>query len=217
MAMSGAAYYQRDFWSKENLKFSQPHFRMDKAARIIRRIAGGREADLLDIGCGPAALSRLLPPSLHYYGIDMAIQKPAPYLLESDIMTEPIAFGGRHFDIIVAQGVFEYLPGVQDQKFAEIAAILKPGGTFLVTYWNYAHRNTMVYHAHTNVQPIGDFLASLARHFRVDRSFPASHNWYHGAPSMAFNKALNMRLNVNIPVLSPLLAVEYFALCSPRD
>jgi hypothetical protein len=34
---------------------------------------------------------------------------------------------------------------------------------------------------------------------------------------MAFNKALNMRLNVNIPVLSPLLAVEYFALCSPRD
>ena len=215
--MSDAAYYQRDFWSKENLKFSQPHFRMDKTARIIRRIAGeprGRPAGhRLRSGCAEPAAAAQLALLRHRHGHPEA----GPYLLESDIMTEPIAFGGRHFDIIVAQGVFEYLPGVQDQKFAEIAAILKPGGTFLVTYWNYAHRNTMVYHAHTNVQPIGDFLASLARHFRVDRSFPASHNWYHGAPSMAFNKALNMHLNVNIPVLSPLLAVEYFALCSPRD
>jgi SAM-dependent methyltransferase len=208
-------YYQRDFWSKENLKFSQPHYRMEKAVRIINKVAQGQERELLDIGCGPAALMHLLPPGIHYYGIDMAIQEPAPNLAEADIIKTPIRFGDKRFDIIIAQGVFEYVPGVQSQKFSEIAEILNPGGTFIVTYWNYAHRNRKVYHAHSNVQPFGDFQQDLARHFTVDRFFPASHNWYHGSPSLKLNKAINMRINLNIPVLSPLLAVEYFVLCSP--
>lgn len=209
-------YYQRDFWSTENLKFSKPHYRMEKAARIINKIAAGGERELLDIGCGPAALRHLLSPGIHYHGIDMAIQVPAPDLTEADVVSTPIRFGEKTFDIIIAQGVFEYVPEVQVQKFGEIAKILRPGGTFIVTYWNYAHRNAMVYHAHTNVQPIKDFRRDLERHFTVERSFPASHNWYHGSPSMALNKAINMRINVRIPLISPLLAVEYFFLCSPR-
>ncbi len=208
-------HYQRDFWSKENLKFSEPHYRMEKAARIINGFARDRERDLLDIGCGPAALRHLLPPSIHYYGIDMAIQEPAPYLGEANILETPIGFGDKHFDIVLAQGVFEYLPDVQSQKFAEIADILKPDGLFLVTYWNYSHRNTMVYHAHTNVQSLMVFRRDLERRFTVKRYFPASHNWHHGSPSMRFNKALNRHLNVNLPVISPLLAVEYFFVCSP--
>jgi SAM-dependent methyltransferase len=215
-AENAARYYGREFWSKENLKFRRPHYRMEKAVRIISRLARGRERDLLDIGCGPAALMHLLPPGIHYYGIDMAIQEPAPNLIEADIIRTPIEFAGRKFDIILAQGLFEYVPQVQSQKFSEIAKILRPGGTFIVTYWNYAHRNTKVYHAHTNVQPFGDFRRDLEQHFRVDRFFPASHNWYHGSPSMRFNKALNMRLNMNIPVISPLLGVEYFVLCALR-
>lgn len=47
-----AQYYGRDFWSEENLGFSQPHYRMEKAMRIINNVARGRERDLLDIGCG---------------------------------------------------------------------------------------------------------------------------------------------------------------------
>jgi SAM-dependent methyltransferase len=215
-AENAVKYYRRDFWSKENLKFSQPHYRMEKAGRIINKVAGGRERDLLDIGCGPAALRYLLPPTIHYHGIDMAIQEPAPNLLEADIVRTPIEFAGQKFDIIIAQGLFEYVPEVQSQKFSEIAAILRPGGTFIVTYWNYAHRNPKVYHAHSNVQPFENFRHDLEKHFSVDRYFPASHNWYHGAPSMRINKALNMRINMNIPVISPLLGVEYFVLCSPR-
>jgi len=215
-AMQTAHYYQRDFWSKENLKFSQPHYRMEKVARIINGIAKGKECDLLDIGCGPAALMHLLPPGVHYYGIDMAIQDPAPNLAEADIVKTPIRFADKRFDIVVAQGVFEYVPEVQSQKFAEIAEILNPGGTFIVTYWNYAHRNPVVYHAHRNVQPLADFRRDLAQHFSVNRFFPASHNWYHGSPSMKLNKVVNMRLNVNIPLISRILAVEYFFLCSPR-
>jgi SAM-dependent methyltransferase len=209
-------YYQRDFWRKENLKFSQPHYRMEKAVRIINRVARDKECELLDIGCGPAALMHLLPPSIHYHGIDIAIHDPAPNLAEADIVSAPIRFADKQFDIIIAQGVFEYVPGVQCQKFAEIAQILKPGGTFIVTYWNYAHRNPKVYHAHSNVQPFGDFRQDLARYFTVGRFFPASHNWFHGSPSVKLNKAVNMHINMNIPVISPLLAVEYFVLCSPH-
>jgi SAM-dependent methyltransferase len=215
-AESAVQDYGREFWSEENLKFSRPHYRMEKALRIIKNLAEGRECDLLDIGCGPAALMDELPPTIHYCGIDLAIREPAQNLIEADILRDPIAFNDKNFDIIIAQGVFEYLPEVQARKFAEIAKILRPGGTFIVTYWNYAHRNPKVYGAHTNVQSFGEFRRDLERHFRVDRFFPASHNWYHGSPSMRFNKALNMRVNINIPVVSSLLGVEYFVLCSRR-
>lgn len=50
-------YHKRDFWATENRKFVQPHFRMRKVAREVRRVIRGRECDLLDIGCGPAALA----------------------------------------------------------------------------------------------------------------------------------------------------------------
>ncbi len=210
-----APYYQRDFWSTENLKFRQPHYRMEKAVRIITDFARDRECDLLDIGCGPATLMHMLSSNIHYYGIDIAIQEPAPNLSETDIVKAPIRFADKTFDIVHAEGVFEYLPEVQSQKFAEIADILKPGGLFIVTYWNYAHRNAVVYHAHSNVQSVADFRRDLARYFVINRYFPASHNWYHGSPSMKFNKALNRNLNINIPVISRLLGVEYFFLCSP--
>ena len=135
-----AQLYKKDFWSKENLKFSEPWYRIEKSARLISRLAGGRECSLLDIGCGPAALMRMLPPNVHYYGIDIAIQEPAPNLIESDILKNPIRFGDKRFDIIIAQGVFEYLGEVQSQKFAEIAEILNEDGTFIVSYTNFRHR-----------------------------------------------------------------------------
>ena len=206
----------RDFWSSENLKFSRPHFRMQKVARLIATIAGDRQLQLLDIGCGPAALRGLLPGGVRYRGVDIAIQAPGPELVEADLLDGPIPFGDEAFDIVVAQGVFEYLPGVQSQRLAEIARLLTPGGTFVVTYWNYAHRNPKVYHAHTNVQRVADFRRDLEKYFTVDRAFPVSHNWYHGSPSMAWNKAINLRLNANLPVVSSFLGVEYLFVCVPR-
>lgn len=214
---SNARYYKRDFWSQENLKFSQPHYRLEKSARIIRRIAHGKECTLLDVGCGPAALMRLLPPSIQYYGIDMAIHEPAPNLIEADILKTPISFAGKRFDIIIAQGVFEYLGEFQSQKLAEIAALLNENGIFIVSYWNYGHRNKHVYWAHSNVQSLDDFRNDLACYFNIDRFFPSSHNWQHSSPNRKLNTAINMHMNMNIPIVSPILAVEYFFLCSARD
>jgi SAM-dependent methyltransferase len=212
-----AERYKKDFWSEANLVFSQPHYRLEKALRIIEGLARGKECSLLDVGCGPATLMRLLPPNIHYYGIDLDTHGQAPNLMEADLLEAPIGFNGKKFDIVLAQGFFEYVGSLQAQKFAEIADILSGNGKFIVSYWNYKHRNTQTFCAHSNIQPVGDFRKDLERHFTVDRFFPASHNWYHGSPSMRLNKAINMHVNVNIPLISPLLAVEYFFICSRRD
>lgn len=209
-------YYKRDFWSEENLKFTRPHFRMRKCARMINKMARGRERDLLDIGCGPAALSKLLDSNIHYYGIDIAIHEPAPNLLEADLLAAPVKFGDKQFDIVVVQGVFEYVGDFQARKLAEISELLRPGGTFIVSYMNFGHRKKDIYWPYSNVQQIREFRASLARYFQVDRSFPVGHNWNHSAPQKKWLQAIQMPVDLNIPLISPVLASEYFFICSPR-
>jgi SAM-dependent methyltransferase len=213
---SEARYYKRDFWAKENLDYAKPHFRLEKSARIINRLARGRDLDLLDIGCGPATLMRFLDRNIRYHGIDIAIQDPAPNLIQSDLMENPVEFYGRKFDIILAQGFFEYAGVLQEQKFAEIRNVLKDTGTLVVTYVNFSHWNTQIYWPYSNVQQPSDFRRSLSRFFGITRSFPTAHNWNHSEPNRRFMTASQMRLNVNIPFLSPKLAVEYFYVCTPK-
>lgn len=211
-----AALYKKDFWDEENPKFSEPWYRLEKAARIISRLASTNQCSLLDIGCGPGTLMRLLPANVHYYGIDIAIHNPAPNLIEADLIESEIAFGDKRFDLIAALGVFEYLGQAQSRKFAEIARVLNDGGKFFVTYTNFGHRKKQIYEAFSNVQPLDSFRRDLRRYFNIDESFPASHNWRHSQPSRGLIKAANMRVSVNVPFLSPLLAVDYFFICSPR-
>ena len=209
-------YYKRDFWSDENAKYVPPHYRMEKCAKIANRIAGRGPCDLLDIGCGPATLGRLLAPNVNYHGIDIAIHEPAPNLLEVDIVQAPIAFDGKRFDIVVAQGVFEYLGAYQSQKFSEIAALLKQSGTFLCSYVNFGHRKPQIYWPYNNVQSPKAFKESLSQYFVIRRSFPTSLNWGHSEPRRKAVKFANMHFNLNVPILTPWLAVEYFSVCSAR-
>jgi SAM-dependent methyltransferase len=208
--------HKRGFWSQENLKYSQPHYRLVKSARIINRLAGGRRCTLLDVGCGPATLMSIIQPNIQYYGIDIAIHQPAPNLIETDFLETPIWFDDKRFDIVIAQGVFEYVGSFQAEKLAEIARILNDGGVFIVSYVNFGHRATNIYFPYSNVQPLDNFRQSLARHFAVRRFFPSSHNWNHSEPSRKLVKAVNMHININVPVISRGLAVEYFFICSSR-
>ena len=215
--VSTTQYHKKDFWSTENLKYSQPHYRLEKSARIVSKLSQGKRISLLDVGCGPAALMRLLPQNIQYYGIDIAIKDPAPNLLEVDFLEAPIGFGDRRFDIVLAQGVFEYFGGFQEQKFAEIVPLVNPGGTFVVSYVNFGHHAKHIYWPYSNIQPLDDFRRSLARCFDIRRHFPTSHNWHHSEPNREPIRFINMHMNMNIPVISPKLAVEYFFICSPRE
>jgi len=213
---AGSTLYKKDFWSQENLKYSRPHYRMEKAARVINRLAQGRARTLLDVGCGPATLRSLLDSNLDYYGIDIAIRDHAPNLIEADFLETPLRFGDRHFDIVLAQGVFEYVGDFQAQKFAEIADILNADGTFVVSYVNFDHRQTDIYWPYSNVQPFSEFRHSLAQHFKIRKYFATSHNWNHWEPSRRLIRSANMHLNVRVPFISRVLAVEYFLICAPR-
>ena len=55
-----AERYKRDFWVKENQKHVPAHYRLQKSARIVNGLVGQEDRNLLDIGCGPATLMRLL-------------------------------------------------------------------------------------------------------------------------------------------------------------
>jgi SAM-dependent methyltransferase len=207
-------YYKRDFWSKENLKFVAPHYRLRKSAGIVNKIAGDRPCDLLDVGCGPGALALLLRPGISYFGIDIAVHEPAPNLIETDFLEAPISFHGRTFDIVVAQGVFEYIGTFQEAKFAEISGLLKDDGRFVVSYVNFDHRARNLYWPYSNIQPLREFRASLARYFTIERYVPTSHNWNHSEPGRPLIQAL--QVPVRLPVISRYLAVEYFFVCSRR-
>jgi SAM-dependent methyltransferase len=206
--------YKKDFWSKENLNYSRPHYRLEKSARIVNKLARGKKSTLLDVGCGPAALMPLLRSNIQYYGIDIAIHAPAPNLIEADLLSVPIQFDNKRFDIVIAQGFFEYAGAFQAQKFAEISGLLNDGGIFIVSYVNFGHRNKAIYWPYSNVQTLGDFRESLTQHFEIKRSFPTSHNWNHSEPRRKIIKAVNMYTNINVPFISPVLGVEYFFICS---
>lgn len=212
----GNALYKKDFWREENLKYVRPHFRMEKVSGLINRMAAGKERTLLDVGCGPASLMSLLQPNIQYYGIDIAIQNPAPNLMETDLIEEPIRFGDRQFDIVLAQGFFEYVGKFQSQKFAEIAELLNDDGVFIATYVNFDHRHRDIYEPYSNVQPFRDFRKSLAEHFKIQRFYPTSYHWNHWEPSRKLIRAANMRMNINIPIIAPVLGVQYILICSAR-
>ena len=217
MEISNVKYHKWDFWVKENLKYATPHFRMEKAARIVGDIARGKECDLLDVGCGPATLMRLLEGNIRYHGVDIAIQDPAPNLLQIDFVERPITFGDQRFDIVLAQGVFEYIGRAQAEKFADIVGLLKENGTFIVSYVNFDHRNKLVYWPYNNIQSFSDFHRSLEQYFRVRRVIPTSHRWLHDEPKGRLTKAIQMHINIELPVFSRMFAVEYFFICSlPR-
>lgn len=209
-------YHKRDFWARENLKYSTPHFRLKKAARLVNRVAGGRSCKLLDVGCGPATLMGLLDRNIHYHGIDLAIHTPSTDLVEIDFIENPIDFGHEKFDIIIAQGVFEYIGKVQLKKLLEINRILKPEGHFIVSYVNFDHHNRVLYAPYNNVQPFAKFRDSVGEVFKIERTVPTSHNWRHQEPDRWAMEQVHLRINCTIPVISRLFAVEYFLICSSR-
>lgn len=217
MAQVTEKYYKEEFWATENMNYAQPHFRLEKAARIVNRLARGRRCDLLDVGCGPATLARLLDRNISYHGIDIAIHQTALNLRQYDFLEEPVQFNDQKFDIVVAQGVFEYVGRFQDVKFAEIAGLLKTDGIFLASYVNFDHLRKSLYEPYSNVQSFDEFRGSLEQVFRIERYFPTSVRWRHQEPKGPIMKRVHMHFNRNIPFVSRKFAVEHFFICRPRQ
>jgi len=95
--------------------------------------------------------------------------------------------------------------------------MLADDGIFITSYVNFGHRKPMIYDRYSNVQPIQAFRNGLSRFFEIRRAFPTSHNWAHGEPNRKLVRAGNMRVNFNVPLVTPKLAVQYFFICSPKS
>ena len=216
MTESQGAVYKRDFWAVENTKYPRPHHRMLKVAHVVNRLAAGADCRLLDVGCGPATLESLLAPNIHYFGIDIALQQPRPNLTECDILQEPIQSVGAPFDLIVAQGLFEYLADSHSLKLAEIADLLAPEGRFVVSYVNFDHRKPSYYWPYNSIRPSAEFRDGLAEHFAIEKTLPTSHNWNHSEPSRRYVQVPNIYLNWNMPLVTRWLGVEYLYICRRR-
>ena len=104
----------------------------------------------------------------------------------------------------------------QARKFAEIAELLNDGGLFIVSYVNFAIATGKYTGLTVMYRAIDDFRQSLTHHFKIQRFFPTSYNWNHLSLAGDLVKAANMHINVNIPFISRILAVEYFFICSSR-
>lgn len=209
-------FRNRDYWIVENAHYARASFRLRKCAEILNKLADDRECTLLDVGCGPGALRSLLNPNIKYHGIDIAIHEPVGYFREFDIAHEPIAFGDKRFDFVVAFGFFEYMGQLQDRKFKEIRRILKDEGKFMMSYVNFGHFRRKIWPNYNNVRSTQEMTKSLNEVFQVDKRFPASHHWRQKQPGKNSLPALQMRVNFNIPIFTPLMAVEYFYICSHR-
>jgi len=209
-------FRKKDYWIVENRQYAEVSFRLRKCGRLISDLAAGRECSLLDVGCGPGALRTVLAPNINYCGIDIAIQERAPYFRELDLANDEISYDGLQFDFVTALGFFEYMGRVQDAKLQEIKACLKSGGKFLMTYINFSHYRGLVWPNYNNVQSIQAMADNLSKVFKVDRSFPASHHWRQKQPGRYALGSVQMHVNFNIPVVSRLLAVEYFFVCSHK-
>lgn len=217
MELVDGNYRQKDYWIVENRAYEEPSFRLFKCARMLNDLARGKNCSLLDVGCGPGALRDLLDPNIKYQGIDIALQHPATCMREVDFAKNPIACDGQRFDFVVALGVLEYMGTLQIQKFKEIAGILNPRGKFIMSYINFGHYRKRVWPNYNNVQSIPAMAKSLSGVFELQRCFPASHHWRQKQPGRYSLGPLQMHVNFNIPVMSPLLAVEYFFLCTHKS
>ncbi|WP_284352581.1 class I SAM-dependent methyltransferase [Roseisolibacter agri] len=122
---------------------------------------------LLDLGCGPAALRRLLPADIAYYGADLTAEALPPgresdRFAVADLNADADPFPGRTFDVLVVSGMFEY---VRDPRafLTLVRRKTRPGGHLVLTYLNRWHhrelRARLLHRAPTYPDPHINFIS----------------------------------------------------------
>lgn len=169
---------RREYWNRRTSHFSRPHARL----RLIRDLIEALPepvSTLLDVGCGGAALQRLLPGHIEYFGVDIAsevitAQRDTSHFEVADLEEGQDCFAGRQFDVVVCSGVFEYIQR-RDRFLEFVRSKTAARGHLILSFTNRHHyRDLLGIHRyedpHVNFIPIPDLIRLLDAHgFQVNR------------------------------------------------
>lgn len=170
------------YWENETQKYQEPHLRLKRLTGEINRLPLAAGA-VLDLGCGPGTLGRLIDRSrFKYFGVDVFKQELATgvygqFDLDHDTW-EQFPFR-RRFDVVVISGVLEYLSPVRIKELLQFIrqTLAAPETAIIVTYTNFEHyaRRPVNYHpAWTATWPIKKMLSVLAdTGFQLIKKYPS--------------------------------------------
>ena len=120
----------------ETRRNSELVFGGDERADVFRRLVGGPELRILDVGCRYGALTRAYADGNRVVGID--VDRAALEQAERDVgietrwadVEEGLPFEDAEFDVVVAGEFLEHVRA-PNEVVAEIRRVLRPGGTFV--------------------------------------------------------------------------------------
>ena len=105
---------------------------------VLQRLPAN--ADVLELGCGPATVSPALADGRRYTGVDLSAGQlalarerlPDATFIQADFTTIELPLEG--FDAVVAFFVFNHLPRAEHAPmFARVCSWLRPGGRFMLS------------------------------------------------------------------------------------
>ncbi len=130
-----------------------PNIFVDYAADIAARVAGCNPSSVIELAAGTGIVSRelrsALPDSTHLTVTDL--NAPMLELAKAKFASgeqaefqpanaQELPFDDNSFDVAICQFGLMFFPDKQ-ASFAEVARVLKPGGTYLFNTWGTLHEN----------------------------------------------------------------------------
>ncbi len=137
-----------EFYEKHGTAFAATRGAPWGVMSLVRERVKGGEV-LIDVGAGNGRLATVLPPNVRYIGLEPSaslraassfVLAPHPHaeMQEGALPALPVAEGAA--DVVACIAVFHHLsPEERHVSVQELARILRPGGTLVLTVWNLHH------------------------------------------------------------------------------